>query len=284
MIGLPAATMAAAIRKPRTRDYLSYSAISTYRSCPLSYMFRYVVGLTERTVSSSLVFGSAIHQGIEYFFNELMSGGEPPPVEALLGEYDRHWESVEPSDVKFGKGEDRDSLGTLAQRMFAAFKASDFARPAGRILGVEEELRASIVPGCPELLGRLDLIAETNEAVVVSDLKTSRSRWSSNQVEESSEQLLLYHELVKTFIPTKRVHLHFAVLTKANKPDLDLIEVPVIQQRIDRTKLVVERVWRAIQAEVFYPAPSAMQCSTCSFRTPCRDWTGVSPSNQESTP
>ncbi|MCE9605132.1 MAG: PD-(D/E)XK nuclease family protein [Planctomycetia bacterium] len=152
------------------------------------------------------------------------------------------------------------------------------------MLGVEEELRASIVPGCPELLGRLDLIAETNEAVVVSDLKTARSRWSSAQVEESSEQLLLYHELVKTFVPKKRVRLQFAVLTIANKPGLDLIDVPVIQQRIDRTKRVVERVWRAIQAEVFYPAPSAMQCSTCAYRTPCRDWTGVFPSNQESTP
>jgi hypothetical protein len=33
-----------------------------------------------------------------------MAGGEPPPVEALLGEYDRHWESVDPAGVKFTKG------------------------------------------------------------------------------------------------------------------------------------------------------------------------------------
>jgi hypothetical protein len=57
--------------------------------------------------------------------------------------------------------------------MFAAFQASDFAQPAGRILGVEEELRASIVPGCPKLLGRLDLVVETPDAVIVNDLKSA---------------------------------------------------------------------------------------------------------------
>jgi len=247
-------------------------ATSTYRSCPLRYYFRYVVGLPERTVSSSLVFGSAIHQGIEHYFNELMAGGEPPSIEALLGEYDRHWQSVDPAGVKFGKGEDRDSLGKLAQRMFAAFQGSDFAQPAGRILGVEEELRSSIVPGCPDLLGRLDLVVEAPDAVIVTDLKTARSRWSSAQVEESSEQLLLYHELVKTFAPAKRVRLRFAVLTKTKTPAVELHEVPVDSRRVERTKRIVERVWRAIDTGVFYPAPSPQQCSSCAFREPCRRW------------
>jgi ATP-dependent helicase/DNAse subunit B len=42
------------------RDYISYSAISTYQACPLKWHFRYVLGLSEKTVSSALVFGSAI--------------------------------------------------------------------------------------------------------------------------------------------------------------------------------------------------------------------------------
>lgn len=274
MIGVPTRMEAAAISKSPTRDYVSYSAISTYRSCPLRYFFRYVVGLPERTVSSSLVFGSAIHQGIEYFFNELMSGGEPPSIEALVGEYDRHWKAVEHKDVRFGKGEDRDSLGTLAQRMFAAFQASEFAKPTGRILGVEEELRTSIIPGCPDLLGRLDLVVEADDALIVTDLKSARSRWSSAQVEESSEQLWLYHELVKAFSPKKRVRLRFAVLTKTKTPTLDLLEVPVNRHLIERTKRIVERVWKSIAAKNFYPAPSQMSCAGCAFKTPCRKWAG----------
>ncbi len=45
---------------PPTRDYLSYSAVRTFQSCPLKYRFRYLDGLAEECVSSALVFGSAI--------------------------------------------------------------------------------------------------------------------------------------------------------------------------------------------------------------------------------
>jgi len=51
-----------------------------------------------------------------------------------------------------------DDLDRLADRMLATFQASDFARPEGMILGVEEELRGPVLPGCPDLLARVDLI------------------------------------------------------------------------------------------------------------------------------
>jgi CRISPR/Cas system-associated exonuclease Cas4 (RecB family) len=36
----------------------------------------------------------------------------------------------------------------------------------------------------------------------------------------------------------------------------------------------VERVWRAIQIGVFYPAPSVVACSGCGYREACRVWMG----------
>jgi CRISPR/Cas system-associated exonuclease Cas4 (RecB family) len=62
------------------------------------------------------------------------------------------------------------------------------------------------------------------------------------------------------------------VLTKTKNPGVDLYEVPVDGKRTDRTKRIVERVWRAIEAGTFYPAPSPQQCSSCAFREPCRRW------------
>jgi putative RecB family exonuclease len=47
------------------RPYTIWSAITTYQSCPLKYAFRYLENLPEESVSSSLVFGSAIHRGVE---------------------------------------------------------------------------------------------------------------------------------------------------------------------------------------------------------------------------
>lgn len=276
MIGtiLPDRTMPASRLPPPkpARDYLSYSAITTYQGCPLRYYFRYVEGLPEKTVSSSLVFGAAVHRAVEHHFNELMAGNEPPPLDALVGEYDRHWAETEPQGVQFGKDDDVESLGRLATRILGAFQASSLAMPEGRIIGVEEELRGNIVTGCPDLLGRIDLIVETADELVITDLKTSRSRWSREQAEDSAGQLLLYHELARSFAPQKRVRLRFAVLTKTKDPAVDLLDVLADRRGVDRVKWIVEQVWRAIDNGVFFPAPSPMQCSGCSFRGPCRAW------------
>ena len=158
--------------------------------------------------------------------------------------------------------------------MLTVFRESSVAQPVGNVLGVEEELRGAIIPGVPDLLGRIDLLVETNDAVVITDLKTSRNRWTRQKAEDASEQLLLYSELVKDLVPSKQLKMRFAVLTKAKKPAIDVHELPVDARRVGRIKRIVERVWRAIEAEHFYPAPSPMQCPACPYRGPCRAWTG----------
>jgi hypothetical protein len=74
--------------------------------------------------------------------------------------------------------------GTLitADRLLRAFLNSDFSQPAGTIIGIEEELRGELVPGCPDLLARVDLLVETDDALIVQDFKTSRSSWSNDHV------------------------------------------------------------------------------------------------------
>ncbi len=126
--------------------------------------------------------------------------------------------------------------------------------------------------GRPDLLGRIDLMAETADELVVTNLKTSRSKWSREQADDSAGQLLLYHELVLGIAPWKQVRLQFVVLTKTKEPAIDLHEVPADVHRIDRTKRIVARVWRAIEAGHFFPTPSPMNCATCPFREPCRAW------------
>jgi len=256
------------------RDYISYSALSLYQSCPLRFYFRYIAGLPERTISASLVFGSAIHRAIEHHFNEVMAGCEPPTIEALMGEYDRHWQDNDVSTIRFGKGDDLDSLGKLASRMLAAFQMSKLAQPVGHIIGVEEELRGQVVAGCPDILGRIDLLEETTDELIVTDFKTARSRWSQTQIIDSTPQLLLYSELVRPLAPHKRHRLQFAVLSKAKATSADLHTVVAEPREVTRTKRIVERVCQAIDHGMFYPAPSPMSCPSCTFRAQCRAWSG----------
>jgi len=256
------------------RDYLSYSATRTFQACPLKYRFRYIDGVPESCTSSSLVFGSAIHAAIEAYFQALLVGGSLPDLDALMATYLQCWQANQTEQIQFGSSESVDSLQQLAQRMLAKFLASELVQPEGRIIGIEEELRGELVPGVPDLLGRVDLLLETDEHVVIQDFKTARSAWSSEQAEESAEQLLLYGDLVRRLVPGKSLKLRFAVITKTKEPKVQVLDAEFDAERLDRTKAVFRAVWSAIQAGHFYPSPSPMTCSGCGYRSQCTAWRG----------
>src|SRR5436309_15295531 len=73
------------------RTYLSWSAISTFLRCPLKYQFHYCDQLPEEFVSSNLIFGSAIHSGLEAFFRERLTTGRTLGIDALMAVYHETW-------------------------------------------------------------------------------------------------------------------------------------------------------------------------------------------------
>jgi putative RecB family exonuclease len=254
------------------RDYVSWSAISTFRQCPLKYRFRYVDGLPQESISAALIFGSGIHTAIEQHFQAILSGEERPDVERLMFAYRASWLGHDPDAIQFGSKETRESLDDLAGRMLAAFMNSPAASVQGRVLGVEEEIRGMLVEGVPDLLGRIDLLTEDADRLVVTDIKTSRSRWSAEQVEDSGEQLLLYSHLASEISPGKKLKTRFLIVTKTKEPIIEEHVREVEPAAVKRTLAGVERVWRAIESGVFYPAPSTMNCSGCGYRAACRAW------------
>jgi len=262
--------------EPRIRDYLSYSAVRTFQSCPLKYRFRYVDGLAEDCVSSSLIFGSAIHAAVEFYFRQQLCHESLPSLDTLLDVYQQSWSDRAEDNIQYGKSETQDALHELADRMLRRFLDSELTQPEGRIIGIEEEFRGVLIPGLPDLLGYVDLLLETDDAVIVRDFKTSRSQWDQQQATDQSDQLLLYADLVRKVIPGKQLRLQFAVLTKARDPKIQLLETPFDEGKLDRTKRIFESVWSAIQSGHFYPSPSPMQCPSCGYRTQCDAWRGNS--------
>ena len=195
----------------RKRDYISHSAITTYQQCPLRYRFKYVDGLPETVVSSALIFGGAIHSALEFHFTELLCGNEPPSLDQLLDVFQEAWRgrAKDYEDIRFGKGEDHNSLSALADRMLTAFRESPAVTSDDTVIGIEQELRGELIPGVPDLLARIDLLTTTSDALVITDFKTARSRWSQGQAENSSSQLLLYSELARRLMPDRDVRLRF---------------------------------------------------------------------------
>lgn len=67
---------------------LSYSQISLYQSCPLSYKLQYIDGLQTKA-KWYFSFGSILHLCAEYFYK--VSVPPPPTVEELLKFYEDNW-------------------------------------------------------------------------------------------------------------------------------------------------------------------------------------------------
>jgi CRISPR/Cas system-associated exonuclease Cas4 (RecB family) len=124
------------------------------------------------------------------------------------------------------------------------------------------------------LLGRVDLIVEKPAELVVVDWKTSRARWSVEQVDDAAEQLVLYALMARELAPGKRLRLEFAVFTKTRIAIVERHTCLADPRRTMRTMRVIEKVWRAIEGGHFYPAPSPTNCAACPFRAPCKAWTG----------
>lgn len=261
------------IAKATVRDYLSFSAIRTYQGCPLRYKFKYLDGILEDRVSSTLIFGCAIHAALEHYFHQFMAG-EPqlPNVPELIEIYQQNWSTEK--TIQFGSKESRESLDQLAKKMLRNFLASDLSSPSERIVGIEEDIRGELLPGMPDILGRIDLLLESTD-VVIRDLKTSRSSWDEDQASESAEQLLLYAELVKEMFPGRTIRLQFAVITKHVDPRIQLVETPWDLHRLHRTKQIVKSVWQSIQGGNFYPNPSPIGCSSCCYKSQCMAWKGT---------
>jgi CRISPR/Cas system-associated exonuclease Cas4 (RecB family) len=70
----------------------------------------------------------------------------------------------------------------------------------------------------------------------------------------------------------KTTQTRFIVLTKTKEPVIEEHVREVNPAAVKRTLAGVERVWRAIESGVFYPAPSTVGCAGCGYRAACRAW------------
>jgi len=104
----------------------------------------------------------------------------------------------------------------------------------------------------------------------VTDIKTSRGKWSQEQVEDSGEQLLLYSKLASEISPGKKIATRFLIITKAKEPVIEEHVREIEPVAVKRTLAGAERVWGAIESGMLYPSPSTVSYSSCGYRAACR--------------
>ena len=254
------------------RPHWSYSSINQYLRCPLQWFFQRVVEIPVRTSGSGQVLGSAVHAALATYHRSIQANNAVSSdivVDALV----QTWKERESEKrLIFRDGETRDDCVAQGVSLIEAY----LLEPAPeRIVAVEHEMIVPIHNSHGEYLEKplvaiSDLITEHDAGLKVTELKTGSRAYSEADVKTSLQPLCYVHAVTESFF--KPVDVEFAVLVKTKTPKVQRCRAPQTRADVGRLGDIVHAIERAITGNAFYPVESPLNCSTCPFRSPCREW------------
>ncbi|ACY13621.1 RecB family exonuclease [Haliangium ochraceum] len=234
---------------------LSYSRLSRYEACPLSYRLHYIdQHVADR--GEPVRFGTAVHAALEHVVREHLAAERCGPLShervAVL------WQNAWTESGLSGLSLFREGLALLHR----------FVREQGvvdhlDVLAVEQEFRITV--GGFEVLGYLDRVDRVDdETVDVVDYKTNRQLFTRDEL-DGSLQMSLYQLAAQSLWPwAKKVRLTFWMLRHG------------VQQRTERTtedleatRRYVGTIGRAIDEASDYPARLNSNCTWCDHKQHC---------------
>jgi len=240
----------------------SYSALDTYRQCPLKYKFSYYLR-AEVPQSLSLVIGILYHQVIQEFFQE-------------KGRY--RWEKLEAIIDRLFKQAD---FGFRALKAEYKNKAvADFKNfylnlmppdPASSI----NEQQFSFNLGSNTISGRIDQInLISDEEVELVDYKSSSKKYYDKDLQEEI-QLKIYRMALEyssdlDFLKDKKIRLKYISLASANP----VAELPQDYYHKDEVRMLLNELIGEIKKENFLPRKEYFACQNCDFKILCERFYG----------
>ncbi len=254
------------------RPHWSYSAISQFLACPLRYYFQRVIGLQATTVSSGLVLGSAVHHALAEYHRGLQAG-RPVNRDCLHDALVRGWEHREAEGtVIFKSGDSKDDSIALGAALVDVYLQEP---PPEKIVQVEQAIIAPMHNSQGEfletpLVAVADLITTVSDGLKVHEFKTSGRAYSETEANTSLQPTCYVNAVQETFGESARVE--YTVLVKTRTPKVQRLEAVRHEEDLGRLGDIVQTIERAVQAGVFYPVESPLNCSSCPYRQPCREW------------
>jgi putative RecB family exonuclease len=254
------------------RPHWSYSSINQFLSCPLRFYFQRIVRLPETTVSSRQILGSAVHHALAEYHRGLQTD-QVVSIDHLHRAVVEGWRPQNAqATVIFKDGENREDA--IAQGI-ALIEMYVREPPPTNILRVEEAIIAPMHNSKREyletpLVAVADLITRVDDGLKVHEFKTSGRAYSDMEADTSLQPTCYVNAVQEAFGEPARVE--YTVLVKTKTPKVQRLEAVRHDEDLGRLGDIVQNVERVVQAGVFYPVESPMNCSTCPYRQPCREW------------
>lgn len=254
------------------RPHWSYSSISQFLSCSLRFYFQRVIRLPQKSVGSSLVLGSAVHAALAEYHRTVQED-EPTDTTKLHQIITESWNRKQNENrISYRDGENQNDLIAQGISLIEMYLK---APPPQNIVAIEQEILAPIRNSRGEyletpLVAIADLITEGNEELTVGEYKTSGRAYSEMEVETSLQPTCYVSAVLEKL--GHHATVEYTVLVKTKTPKVQRLTTIRTDEDLGRLGDIVEAIERAIAANVFYPVETPLNCSTCPYRQPCREW------------
>lgn len=246
----------------------SYSALDTFKQCPLKYKFQ-VVDKIKVPKLKEAVFGNKIHSALQFFHSKQPIS---PTLDELLNYLKDIWES------KVFSGEEDMIYFSEAIKILKNYYEY-YLRNKDKFTVLDTETRFEVLLENPKdkegkclLAGIVDRIDKTSDGnIEIIDYKTTKRLPSQEDINHSL-QLSLYclgiinrwPQFIKNSV--ENIKLTFYYLKHQEK-----ITTHRTKEQLDR---IQEQVWEKlaqIEKSDFQPLPSAL-CDWCGYRKICPMW------------
>lgn len=240
---------------PFKNQHLSYSRLSRFETCPLSYRLHYIEK-KQAEPGLPLRFGKTIHAVLERLIKEVVDDERTGTLseERAIELYREAWgaERLTGMDV-FAEG-----LAILRR-----FIAEQVVVDHRDVLAIEKEFRLPVGPF--EVLGFIDRVDWLDdETVEVIDYKTNHQLFTRDEV-DTSLQMSLYEVAVRRLWPwAKKVKLTFWMLRHGVRQETTRTE-----EQLADALAYVETLGRQTETATEYPARLNTNCSYCDHRKQC---------------
>jgi putative RecB family exonuclease len=230
---------------------LSYSAISTYETCPAKYRFQYEDRVPAGP-SAALSFGDSLHQALYRFHSRPVPVA--PPLEELLGTLDDVWVSEGFSE------EEQAAYREHAHEVLTRYhkdNAGDYRIPAALEFRFRIEVEGVAISG---IIDRLDRLPGGGYEII--DYKTNRRLPPMSRV-DADLQLSIYHLAAREIwgIEPERLTLYYLLPGQRMTTSRTASDVDALRRRI---AAVAER----IEAGRFEARENPL-CGWCDYQHLC---------------
>lgn len=237
---------------------ISYSALNSYKTCPLKYKFQYIDKI-KTLKSKEAVFGTLIHSTLNFVHTP---GILSPSMEQALDHFSKNWNS----DVFENELEERAAFSQGVEIIRRYYNDNDIAKV--NIVALESPFQIKL--GEHVVSGIIDRIDRTDDGYEIVDYKTAKKMPSQEKV-DNDIQLTIYLLAFLERYPEERKALdklkvslyfvkHGAKLTSTRTAeDLENVEKTFLE--------VIERIGES----EFQPTINPL-CDWCDFQHLCPMW------------